>query len=76
MPPTVGRVAAAADPIVLRTAFSDAAQGGDVPGPRRPDGRRPAGAVVDAGSVYVAFLDPSTYTTLTTVTYDDAEGSG
>ena len=64
-------------PIVLRTAFSDTAQGAAfqdraalmvvVP---------PSQSQAAGGSVYVAFLDPSTYTTLTSVTYDGGNASG
>jgi hypothetical protein len=62
-----------ADPIVLRTAFSDSVKGGGFQD-------RAALMVVipqsqaSAGSVQVAFLDPTTYTTLTSVTYTDAGG--
>jgi hypothetical protein len=63
------------DPIVLRTAFSDSTQGSDlqdraalmvvVPGSQASD-----------GAVHVAFLDPASYTTLATVSYDDSDASG
>ena len=72
---TDAATAGGTDPIVLRTAFTDSAQGGSfqdraalmvvVPQPQ-----------ASSGSVYVAFLDPTTYSTLTSVTYDDAGGSG
>jgi hypothetical protein len=65
--------ASGADPIVLRTAFSDSVQGGDF------QDRAALMVVVPQsqasnGSVHVAFLDPTTYTTLTSVTYADAGG--
>jgi hypothetical protein len=67
--------ASGADPIVLRTAFSDSVHGSSF--------RDRAALMVvvpqsqaSSGSVFVAFLDPSTYTTLTSVTYADAGNSG
>ena len=62
-----------ADPIVLRTAFTDSVQGATF------QDRAALMVVVpqsqgSSGSVYVAFLDPTTYTTLTSVTYADAGG--
>ena len=65
--------ASGADPIVLRTAFTDTAQGADF------QDRAALMVVVpqsqaSSGSVYVAFLDPTTYTTLTSVNYADAGG--
>jgi hypothetical protein len=66
--------ATGANPIVLRTSFTDHGGGASftdqpalmvvVPGAEATD---VGGA---APSVYVAFLDPTTYETLTTVTYD------
>lgn len=67
-----GPAASGASPIVLRTAFSDSGQGTSFQD-------RPALMVVvpqSGRSVHVAFLDPTTYTTLATVTYDDAGASG
>ena len=64
-----------ADPIVLRTAFTDSTQ-------NQAFSDRPALMVVvpqaqgGSGSVYVAFLDPTTYSTLATVTYDAGGASG
>ena len=56
---------------MLRTAFTDSAQGATF------QDRAALMVVVpqsqaSSGSVHVAFLDPTTYTTLTTVTYADA----
>ena len=72
---TDGAAATGADPIVLRTAFSDSGQGSTF------QDRAALMVVVpqsqaSSGSVHVAFLDPSTYTTLTSVTYADSNGSG
>jgi hypothetical protein len=67
--------ASGADPIVLRTAFTDSVQGANfqdraalmvVVPPSQAESQ------ASNGSVHVAFLDPTTYTTLTTVTYADA----
>jgi hypothetical protein len=67
--------ASGADPIVLRTAFTDLDQGASfqdraalmvVVPPSQAESQ------ASSGSVHVAFLDPTTYTTLTTVTYADA----
>ncbi len=72
------------DPIVLRTSFSDAAQGAGfqdraalmvvVP----PVSSSTASPTADqaSGSVYVAFLDPTTYQVLTSLTYSGAGASG
>ena len=61
------------DPIVLRTVVSDSAQGENIQG-------RAALMVVVAepgsGPVHVAFVDPSTYQVLTSVTYSGATPSG
>ena len=67
--------ASGADPIVLRTAFSDSTQG------QAFQDRSALMVVVpqsqgSSGAVYVAFLDPTSYTTLATVTYDGGGASG
>ena len=69
-----------ANPIVLRTSFTDHGNGAsftDQPAlmvvvPSAPS----TAAGGSASSVYVAFLDPTTYETLTTVTYDASGASG
>jgi hypothetical protein len=61
------------DPIVLRTVVSDSARGADL------QGRAALMVVVaeqEAGPVHVAFLDPTTYQVLTSVTYSGAAASG
>ena len=68
------------DPIVLRTSFSDSAQDASfqdraalmVVVPQSAS----QSAAQGAGSVYVAFLDPTTYQVLTTLTYSGAAASG
>jgi len=64
------------DPIVLRTAFSDTA-----PDARFQDRAAlmvvvPQSATEAGGSVYVAFLDPTSYQVLTSLTYAGRGGSG
>jgi hypothetical protein len=74
-----GVVSSGAGAIVLRTALTDTgAQQGDTTAANKaalmvvvPDVQ--AGG--SSSSVYVAFLDPVTYQTLTTLTYDAAAGS-
>jgi hypothetical protein len=66
------------NPIVLRTSFTDRGQGAsftDEPALMVvvPSAQSAGGS---GSSVYVAFLDPATYKTLATVTYDDAGASG
>ena len=68
------------DPIVLRTSFSDSAQDASfqdraalmVVVPQSAS----QSAAQGSGSVYVAFLDPTTYQVLTTLTYSGAAASG
>jgi hypothetical protein len=68
------------DPIVLRTSFSDSAQDASfqdraalmVVVPQSAS----QSAAQGSGSVYVAFLDPTTYQVLTTLTYSGAGASG
>ena len=67
--------ASGADPIVLRTAFSDSVQGSSF------QDRAALMVVVpqsqaSSGSVHVAFLDPTTYKTLTSLSYPTSGGSG
>ena len=73
--PSDASASAGGTPIVLRTSFSDAAQGGSF------QDRAALMVVVpqaqaSTGSVYVAFLDPTTYSTLTTLTYDGDAAAG
>jgi hypothetical protein len=68
------------DPIVLRTSFSDAAHDASfqdraalmVVVPRQAS----RSASETGGSVYVAFLDPTSYQVLTSVTYSGTGASG
>ena len=75
-----GVATSGAAPIVLRTSFSDHGNGAsftDQPALMVvvPNGRS-AGAGGSGSSVYVAFLDPTTYKTLTSLTYDGGGVSG
>jgi hypothetical protein len=77
---TDSAVAPGGSPIVLRTSFTDHGKGAsftDQPALMVvvPDSQS-AGAGGSGSSVYVAFLDPTTYKTLTTVTYDASGVSG
>lgn len=63
------------DPIVLRTSFSDTGQDAAFQDRAALMVVVPA-AVASSGPVYVAFLDPTSYATLTTVTYDEGGASG
>ena len=70
------------DPIVLRTSFSDAAQGASLQDRAAlmvvvpQSTAQSASASQASGSVYVAFLDPTTYQVLTSLTYSGADASG
>ena len=64
------------DPIVLRTAFSDAAQGASFQDRAALMVVVPQSQTDASGSVYVAFLDPTSYQVLTSLTYSDAGSSG
>jgi hypothetical protein len=72
------------DPIVLRTSFSDTAQGASfqdraalmVVVPQSASPSASAEGAQGSGPVYVAFLDPTTYQVLTTLTYPGAGASG
>ena len=72
------------DPIVLRTAFSDSAQGASVQDraalmvvvPRPAPQSSSQSASPADGSVYVAFLDPASYQVLASLTYSGAGASG
>lgn len=69
-------------PIVLRTSFSDTTRGASLQDraalmvvvPQSTD--QSASASRASGSVYVAFLDPTTYQVLTSLTYSGADASG
>jgi hypothetical protein len=70
-----GVSASGSDPIVLRTSFSDTEKGYTDQAALMvvvPDATSTAGA----SSVYVAFLDPTTYKTLTSLSYPVSGGSG
>jgi hypothetical protein len=77
-----GVVSTAANPIVLRTSFTDHAQGAsftDQPALMvvvSDSGSSPQTSGGAASPVFVAFVDPTTYKTLTTVTYDASGASG
>lgn len=72
------------DPIVLRTSFSDAAQGSSfqdrpalmvvVSGSASPSASSSGSGT--GGTVYVAFLDPTSYQVLTSLTYSGSGASG
>jgi hypothetical protein len=62
-------------PIVLRTAFSDTSQGNGFQDRAALMVVVPQSQATD-GAVHVAFLDPTSYTTLTTVSYGGAGASG
>jgi hypothetical protein len=64
-----------ADPIVLRTAFSDTAKGQTFQDRAALMVVVPQAQGGASGSVYVAFLDPLTYRLLTSVTYGGASSS-
>ena len=63
------------DPIVLRTAFTDAAKGPSFQDRAALMVVVPQAQGAPAGSVYVAFLDPTTYQVLTSLSYPDAGSS-
>ena len=78
------------DPIVLRTVVSDSAQGENIQGRAAlmvvvPQSESQSGSQSQSGSpsasgaggsVYVAFLDPTSYQVLTSLTYSGANASG
>jgi len=78
--PSDAAVPSGVDPIVLRTAFSDSAQGASVqdraalmvvvPQPAS------SSASQAGGTVYVAFLDPASYQVLASLTYSGGGASG
>ena len=63
------------DPIVLRTSFSDSDPAVSLQDRAALMVVVPQSQAAD-GAVHVAFLDPTSYTTLATVSYDDANASG
>ncbi len=70
-----GGSAGGSNPIVLRTSFSDTAKGYTDQAALMvvvPDATSTGGG----SSVFVAFLDPATYKTLTTLSYPTSGGSG
>jgi len=77
---TGGAAPAGSAPIVLRTSFSDHGAGAsftDQPALMVVVADAPSAAAGTAPSpVFVAFVDPTTYKTLTTLTYDASGGSG
>jgi hypothetical protein len=77
---TAGAGPTGSAPIVLRTSFSDHGQGAsytDQPALMVVVAdAQSASAGTAAPSVFVAFVDPTTYKTLTTLTYDASGGSG
>lgn len=64
------------DPIVLRTSFSDSAADASFQDRAALMVVVPQPASEASGSVYVAFLDPSSYQVLTSLTYSGAGASG
>jgi hypothetical protein len=76
---TAGGGAPGGNPIVLRTSFTDHGKGAsftDQPALMVVVPPAQQSAAGSGSSVYVAFLDPTSYKTLTTVTYDASGVSG
>ncbi len=64
-------------PIVLRTALSTSGHGATITDQAAIMVVEPQASTATSGtSVYVAFVDPTTYQVLTTVTYDASSASG
>jgi hypothetical protein len=80
---TAGAGAGGSNPIVLRTSFTDHGRGAsftDQPAlmvvvPSSGPSASPSGSG-GSSAVFVAFLDPTTYRTLATVTYDSSGATG
>lgn len=75
VPAQGGQSSSGSNPIVLRTAFSDSAKG-VTDQPALMVVVPVAGSSGGGSSVFVAFLDPTTYKTLTSLSYATSGGSG